>query len=89
MNKKQNILVMKNDAARQKPSPVKISFLRKAAEIKPGSDAFAVDWQLDTAGTTPENIFSGGRHHPATGQTNGWEWHTLSFLLSSRLKTNT
>ncbi len=80
---------MKNGALKQKPSPVKIIFLPTAPKIKPGSDVFAVDWQMEPEGIPPENTFSGRRHNFANGHTNGWEWHTLSFLLSSQLKTNT
>jgi hypothetical protein len=70
MNEKQKILVLTNHAAQPKASSVKIIFIGPAPEMKPNSDAFAVDWQLEGPGVCAKNKFSSPRHNLALGQTN-------------------
>jgi hypothetical protein len=77
MNDKRNILVMKTDAAQEKPSPIKIVHIRTLPEIKQDNDAFAVDWQLEASSAGSENIFPARRHKIAGGLTNGQERHTI------------
>jgi hypothetical protein len=71
MNKKLNIPVMKNDAAYEKPLPIKIVHLGTLPEIKRNSDAFAVDWQLEGAGNWPKDNSSGRSQNIARSPTNG------------------
>ena len=80
MNEKQNILVVKLNAADQTPVPVRIKFIRPWFEIKPNSEAFAVDWQMEGPGEAPEAQLPGWRHHLAGGPPNGRGWPTPSFV---------
>ena len=85
MNEKRNIVVMKIDAAIEKPSPIKIIHLRTRPEIKRNSDAFAVDWQLEGFSAGWENNFAARVHKIASGLTNGRERQMIS-LVPPRLK---
>ena len=87
MNEKRNIVVMKIDAAIEKPSPIKIIHLRTRSEIKQNSDAFAVDWQLEGSSVFSENNFTARFHKNASGITNDHERRLISFV-HPRLKPN-
>jgi hypothetical protein len=80
MNEKRNVLVVKFDESQEKPSLLKITFISTSPEIKKTSDAFAVDWQLETSSASSENNFSALRHKIAAGITNGRERHSISFV---------
>lgn len=82
MNEKQNIFVEIPGGAELSPWAVKITHVRPAPVIKPNSDAFAVDWQLEGgagAATSSETNLAGWRQHIAGGQTNGRRRSTSSF----------
>ena len=80
MNEKQNILVVKLDAADENPAPVKIKFIRPGFEMKPNNNAFAVDWQMEGTGAGPENHLPAWQHNRAGGQPNGRGWPIPSFV---------
>jgi len=87
MNEKHIVLVMKNDGPQQRPSPVNKRFISKSPDTKADNDAFVVDWQMEAAGTLPEDIFPGPPTQLAGRQTNGRKQFTLTFV-QHQLKTD-